>query len=236
MKKLLLILFLIPVITQAQTPLHFLIAKKASSAPVGPIVFVGQINAGGNVTGVTTGNLNSTGSSLIIIAISYYNGTTPNPTVSDNQSNTWTALTGQTTGGAPTTRLYYCYSPVTNATHTFSVSGADVYASINVLAFSGTSGGFDNQNGSTGGASPVSAGSITPSSDGEVVISSLATDALTTTTAITSGFTYYDQSYAGGAHYSCSIAYSIQTTATAQNCQWTWADGGNGASAIASFK
>lgn len=199
------------------------------------ITFIDHVVAGspdGNT--FTTGSINTTGATLIVIAVSSYSAVGA-PTISDSKGNTWTALTAKVNATAAVrTQLYYCYSPTGGSGHTFTATGFG-YASIHAFAFSGTTGTFDVENGTTGGTSPQSAGAITPALNGEVIIAALGENSLSSA-SVTSGFTNYDIAYALGQHFALSMAYYIQPAAGSQDCTFTWSGGGNGSVVIAAFK
>jgi hypothetical protein len=150
------------------------LTKKATTG----ITFIDHVGAGspdGNT--FTTGSINTTGATLIVIAVSSYSAAGA-PTISDSKGNTWTALTAKVNATAAVrTQLYYCYSPTGGSGHTFTATGF-CYASIHAFAFSGTTGTFDVENGTTGGTSPQSAGAITPALNGEVIIAALGENSL----------------------------------------------------------
>lgn len=231
LRKLLLILSVFFCLqSEGQTPMR-LLTKKATTG----ITFIDHVVAGSpNGDTFTTGSINTTGATLIVIAVSSYSAAGA-PTISDSKGNTWTALTAKVNATAAVrTQLYYCYSPTGGSGHTFTATGFG-YASIHAFAFSGTTGTFDVENGTTGGTSPQSAGAITPALNGEVIIAALGENSLSSA-SVTSGFTNYDIAYASGQHFALSMAYYIQPAAGSQDCTFTWSGGGNGSVVIAAFK
>lgn len=197
--------------------------------------FIGQVGlASTDGENVTTGDLNTTGATLLVASVASYTAT-PEPTITDSRGNTWIPLTKQENfTGVVRCRLYYCYSPITDASHSFSLSGTLSYPTIIVMAFSGTAGLYNAENGNIG-TSPTSTGSITTVGSNEIVISALASNRCSGLTGITSGFTYYDIANVLGAAFSISIAYYIKPTAGSQNCTLTWCASEAGAAVIAGF-
>lgn len=200
-----------------------------------------------HITGVTTDGangttsaINTTGSNLIVVGISYSNslGT---PTLSDSKSNTWTPLTvhieSNVSGAAHI--FYYCSNPSVGSGHTFSLSGATAYASICVAAFGNAkaSSPFDVQNGGVQeGGTTVQVGNVTPSENGELLISGIILYDPGIPT-IDSGFTIIDtQQHSGGVNFGSSIAYLIQTSAGSLNPTWTLPASDTSAGSIATFK
>jgi hypothetical protein len=196
---------------------------------------VAAASAGG--PSVTTGSINTTGANFIVVYISDY--LPSSTTLSDNKSNTWTALTAKAGTSQSRSQLYYCYAPTVGAGHTFTAGNSGgSYPSISVQAWSGiASSPFDVENGGvTGSASSLQPGSVTPGSANEIVITGVG-GITQGTISIDSGFTISDQFAYNGAAFGGSMAYLIQTTATAENPTWSWNGGANEASAvIATFK
>ena len=105
--------------------------------------------ASANTTSVTTTAISTTGATLIVVCLTSYEIQTE-PTVSDSQTNTWTALTQSVRTGQFRTKLHYVLNPSTSGSHTFTASsGVATYPVLGVMAFSGTltSGAFDKEAG-----------------------------------------------------------------------------------------
>ncbi|MEY5098927.1 MAG: hypothetical protein RJA36_1646 [Pseudomonadota bacterium] len=204
---------------------------------------IAHVRSSGSAVGAnggTTSGVDTTGANLIVLAVSRYKAGGA-VTVSDSKSNTWTALTEAPVVSDGTVRLYYCYSPTVGAGHTFTASGTGIYTTIGAIAFSGAaSSPFDQQStnyASTSGTT-IQPGSITPTEDGEVIVSATEFGSGATSSTIDSSFTEtFDQAAGSGVNYTTTAAYLIQTTAAAVNPTIT----GSGATAyrssvIASFK
>jgi len=188
--------------------------------------------------GVTTSAIDTTGANLIVISIAWYSVTSPS--ISDNQGNTWTALTTSNVASDVGSKMYYCLAPTTNASHTFTFGPANVYGGLIVAAFSGvaTTSPFDVQNGATSSsASALSTGSVTPSEDNELVIFTAGKGGNTTTVDTTSVGAMIGN-YAGVAAvtYAQGMGYEIQTTATARNPSLSGTGTSVMAARIAAFK
>jgi hypothetical protein len=202
------------------------------------IALVSNVTIPGGPTGGTSVSINTTGATLIVIAVSQEDDVTfIAPT--DNKGNTYTGLTLRQAGAGPGrnnagARLWYRAAPTVGAGHTFTSTAS--YSACAVMAFSGTAtvSPFDVENGGTSNSSPVGPGSITPTSNNAVVVTGLSfADASAT---IDAGFTITNTVPFGSANnYANAGAYLIQTTAAAANPGWT--TGGNGGAAvIAAFK
>lgn len=195
------------------------------------IAIVSNVGTGGTITGVTSGSFDSTGATLIIVTVAYYNGaamTTSN--LSDNKGNSWTQLTnlGQSNGDA---RIFYSIPSSTGSGHTVTVSMPGSYPSVGVIAVSGSAitSPFDKESVAQG----TSAGSVTPSEDNEILIAGVVT--LGGSLSIGSSFTIINNvSYLSGNHMGLGNAYKIQTTAGAENP--VWSGGSQPQSVIATFK
>lgn len=179
------------------------------------------------VNGSTTSAVDTTGATLLVVAVPRYTGGGA-VTVSDSNSNTWVQLTLY--GGAdPGLALYYVKNPTVGSGHTFSCSGSGIYAPISMQAFSvtDTTANVDQQN----GASSNSPGSITPSVDNCVVVTAFSGHGGAPT--VDAGFTL-TTGLAENVCYRIGMAYKVQTTAAAINA--TWSSGSNDVAVIASFK
>lgn len=208
-----------------------------------PIALLVSASAGQNTSGAGTTAVtplrNTTGANLIVIALSGY---TPDsaPTLTDSASNSWTGLTVRSSTNTEV-RLFYCSSPTTSATHTFTSTGSSgaVFTGIGMMAFSyaRASSPFDQQNGATtAGATTLQPGSVTPTTDNQVIVTALASDDAGTPT-INGGYTAsVVLSYSATNYIGISMAYLVQTSAAATNPTWTMSGTNEASAAIATFK
>jgi hypothetical protein len=182
----------------------------------------------------TSGARNTIGANLIEVSVKWYNGVTADVTVSDSEGNTWVPLTKYSNAtSSESVRKWYCLSPTTSATHTFTVTGTATYCVINVHSFSGVA-SFHSEAGSNGTGSTAQAGSVTPSANGAVIIASINGDS-TTSFAIDSGFSEQGSVYGGGNNIAGAAAYLIQATAGAVNPTWTLSGSMGWAAAISVY-
>lgn len=196
-------------------------------------------------TAVTTAGINTAGANLIVTGISYYGGSPGTSTPSDSKGNTWTALTlyGNTAPNNDAIQLFYCSNPTVGTGHTFTASATTglTYPCIMVQAWSGaaSSSQLDQQNGgfsNTAGAT-IQPGSITPTTNGQIIITALDASTSTNTYSIDSSFTISDSmAYNSTNSVAGAMAYFIQPTAGAINPTWTSDSVPARAAAIASFK
>lgn len=197
-----------------------------------------------NTTDATTSAINTTGATLIVIVITSYSPGQP-PTVSDSKGNTWTARTSYSDSVTYSrVRIYYCSSPSVGSGHTFTAGngGTAAYPVISVAAFSGTllASPYDTENGTSAPSTiaTLATGSVTPATDGSVLICGLTTNAGPGTTTINNGFTLLGSSnWTISQHLGHASGYLIQTTAAAVNPAFSWGTASNSAAAtVAVFK
>lgn len=185
---------------------------------------------------VTTDAVDTTGATLIVVSVSWYNpgGT---PAVSDSEGNTWTGLTAVGAGDYRV-RLYYCVSPTTDAAHTFTAAQAGTFPVIGVAAFSGVDTGDpldqESAGGTVAGGASLQPGSVTPDEDDCLVVTALATDPGNTHT-INGGYAEVSVDQSGGNNIGGAIGYLIQTSAAATNPTWSWTAPSHARAAAAVF-
>lgn len=194
-------------------------------------------NIVGAANGGTSGTIDTTGASLLIIHISQY--TVPaSITPSDSKGNTWVGLTA-ITGSEAEGRLWYVVNPTVGTNHTFTASGIGVFSIAQIAAFSGanTSAPFDQETGAADAGTSGQPGSITPSENDCLLVTGLALANAGSTASINSSFTITDQEqYEGGVNEGGGLAYLIQTSASAVNPAWSWTNSISCAMTMASFK
>lgn len=189
-------------------------------------------------SGATTAGIDTTGADFIVIGVTGYG--VSSWTVSDSQSNTWTAATEYASN--PAVQLYYCTNPTTSASHTFTLSGSAVYGRINAAAFSGVaaSSPLESENsGSTTTTSPASTGSVTPTQNNTLLISAGGLGSVVSPGVSGSpAFTALDEHTGiGGSDYSTGFAYYVQATAANISSEFAWGSGtGDATAMIAAFK
>ncbi len=165
--------------------------------------------------GITT-----TGANLLVVIQTGNNGNTP----TDSLGNMWTA--GPVVAGSFTsfTKLWFVFgTPSVGAGHTFTPGGG--LGGLVVEAWSGalTTNPLVQQaaGATTGGATTIQPGSLTPGANGALVIQGVG-GGIDSSTTINGSYTL-DQVEAGigGVSYGTAIASWVQTTATATNPTWT---------------
>lgn len=194
--------------------------------------------AAGGTNATTTSSINTTGANLIVIAVASY-AVASVPVITDSNSNTWTNIINTASAANGRASLFYCLNPTVGAGHTFTATRTGGYQNLAVVAFSGAKATSvtDQSNGATtGAATALATGSITPSEDNELIVSALCFNAVNTI-AIDSGMTISNQvNYVSGVNFGIMCAYKIQTTAAAINPSASWGTSTQAEISIASFK
>ena len=197
------------------------------------ITSIGGAAAGG-INGATTSGVDTTGATILLLAVATDNGVPALSTVSDSKSNTWTALTARSTTNCRT-RLYYVLNPSVGASHTVTVNEVGGAVSLAFHAFGGVTFTYEQEaaGGNASGVVTISPGSQTPGSNGALVVSNFANaSGVLSGLACGSGLTVYQHSpYTGGSNYGSALSALEQTTAAAINPAWTWT---NNVDAVAS--
>lgn len=180
----------------------------------------------------------TTGANFLVVM----SGGRSSATITDSKLNTWTGLTAQTSSDG-IGRLFYCVNPTVGAAHVFTNTAGD-RATISVVAFSGSDATpFDQEGGSHDGNDTFQPASVTPGLNNELVIQGASGYSAASGADITSGG-YTEPSgvevfQVAGVNFFSSIAYQIQTTATATQPTWDCAGGvggGNMNACAATFK
>lgn len=173
-------------------------------------------------TTVTTGAIDTTGATLLVVGAG---AGTSIGSIADSKSNSWTA--GAAVTNTLITQIWHVINPTSvGSGHTFTVNTqASSFPAICVLALSGadTAASRDQQNTGTAAAgTTVQPGSVTPTADNEIVITAAHVTVTGETVSIDGGFNISDQVTAGGPNYGVALAYLIQTSLAAANPTWTF--------------
>lgn len=180
---------------------------------------------------VTTDAIDTTGADLLVASVH----DTVAVTFSDSAGNTWTGLTERTSPHRA--RLFICVNPTTSATHTFT--GAGSVPTICVAGYSGAAASpldAENSAGVVTGSS-LASGSVTPSTNGGLIVVALTLDAARTPSIAGGGLTILqDIQHVGFNHMGGVLADEIQTLLAAREGTWSWTGGDtSGTSVIAAF-
>lgn len=189
---------------------------------------------------VTTAGINTAGATLLVAVIGFLSAGGRTMSLTDSNSNTWSQLTQN--DGTLANQTYYAVNPTVGAGHTFTGTngGTTAYGSLCVAAFSGvvTTTPFDQSNGAQNASSTTQQpGSITPSANNELVVTTLENNTPLNTLTINGSYSITDQVTAvGGNTVGSGLAYWVQTTATATNPTWTQSVASAANLVIMSFK
>jgi hypothetical protein len=188
-------------------------------------ITVNGVVAAGSTDGnsVTTGSLNTTGASLLVVCFA---GTPAGSleAISDSLGNTWTEVT-RATGNGSRSSIWCAVNPTVGAAQTFSASASGGFPSIVVIALNGVtlSSPLDQEsvNASSSTVTFLTNPSVTPTQNNEICITTLCTSAAATA-SINQGYTIDGTvAFSSGAHQGAALAYLIQTTAAATNPTWS---------------
>jgi len=192
----------------------------------------------GAVGGVSPA-IDSTGSTLLAVWVSYYtSGTGPGGlTVTDSKGNVWTPGTEQRSpNGVQSGRWYYCTSPTGVGTgHTVTVTGSSVYPWVWFGAFSGSI-GFDRQAGAAAnGVASIASGSVTPGQVPALVLTGLGT-LNGSAYVLPSGYAGVVEEQTSERNVAGGAAYLIETgSPIATNPLWSWTGNYDAATAVVVF-
>lgn len=203
------------------------------------------LGTGGGAGPFTSSAIDTTTAGLLIraAACGFFNG----PSLSDNKGNPWNVTFRAESDGVGNFQLdgHSQDNPIVGAGHTFTIGGggsSDIAECI--AAFSGiplTPKPNDQSNGNR--VLPgltIQAGSITPTTNGQLIIAAVAfwpaTGSTSPVLSIDSGFTIINQiAYSVSNYYGVALAWKQQGTAAAINPTWTADISSNLLAVIGSF-
>lgn len=216
------------------------------SGPVAGFALVAHSVFSGGITGGSAGAINATGASLIAVATGSVAILTF--TVGDNFGNTYVARS-DTQNANNRSILWTCENPTVGPNLIVTItSGFNVFVSMCVAAFSGSlqPTSFDSTHGGTGTTSAINTGNITPSINGELILTTLVQSAITaspptiaTIPAATVALTIVDSvNFNNGVSYGSALAWGTLPVATTFSVTWTEAAApvNNNAANVACFK
>jgi hypothetical protein len=199
--------------------------------------------SGGGASNITSSPIATTGATLLVVTVNTYAGA--GVTLTDSQNNSWTLAVNILNGVDANVSIYYAWIQLSpSVSHTITLHGSGTYAAFTFAAYSKTRTSADplDQTGSASSsfnAQTLQLSGITPTENGELIVTSLAGGQNSATPFnIDSGFLSADQiGYTGGAHVANASAFLVQGSAGLVNPVWSWSVNGSLAGAvIASFK
>lgn len=202
--------------------LALLLALAAPAQALATHLAACDLTQGNFPNGGTTSTFNSTGATELIVGLTYNDGQTA--TLSDSPTNTLVALNDPSPKTAHA-RLWHVTLPLTSATHSITVTGTNIFASVTVFCFAGTTAApaIDQQvTNAADNVTSIQPGSLTPLQPGEVIVTVLGFT-VTDTPTINGGFsTPLVTPTAGGQNYGIAASYLIQTVIAAASPTWSW--------------
>jgi Alpha-L-arabinofuranosidase B, catalytic len=204
----------------------------ATSIVAGPHTFTLGAN-----DGATSSPIDTTGTNLTVIEVFWSHGSNINPRIFDNKGNTYTFIGSPAiASGGLASQFYMCAGCAVGAGHTFGIDdggGASVFGTIAVETFKNVAGaplqttpvGFV---GAAGTASSLQSGYVSPDMNCTVVVTGVGTQPASgnaTNPTAPAGYTLTDTTNNSPTFsIAVSMAYKIETTATAENPNWTTLD------------
>jgi hypothetical protein len=215
-------------------------------APATPVALVTHMACAG-ASGCKTAEINTTGGTLIVAAISDYNTSNATcPTITDSKSNTWTQA-GTTFFSSPANScIRYICGPTVGTGHTFTIDGTFSALEISVWNNTATRECLDQSSGNqNSGTTTINTTSITPSANNALIFAMGSAylspnEKSITFAAPTQVFTAIDTQFSQAGHnIGSGDGYLIQSTPAPVSTTYTTnsKDTSDGiAAVIASFK
>ncbi len=206
---------------------HRLVKASGGSTPIALVAHTFAISSGGGTIDTTANPLNCTGANFIDIAVSNYVAPPATPISDSVGTNTYVKGTNYSDGVAVFTTHFWALNANVSSSMTFTLTGGSIPIMV-VSCWSNvkTSAAQDQENGTGSNVgTPLSTGAITPTVDGELLITAVTSGDGTTsgaqTMAAPTGFTGLENvTGVSGNGLGLTVAYQIQTTATSRNPTW----------------
>lgn len=173
--------------------------------------------------GGTSSAIDTTGADTLFLLVGLAGGAPT--TLTDSKANTWTLILSTTDGSGHFGLLYYAKNAAAGTGHTFTVQRSSSPIGIAVAAFTGgdlTAPLDQSSSASNNFQTTITAGSITPTAAGELVIASIANSDVQSLSTIGESYTIGPNlTGVSGANFGAAIAYKIQGSAVATNPTFT---------------
>jgi hypothetical protein len=171
---------------------------------------------------VVTSPVDTTGANFIALFVTYAAGT---PSVSDSYGNTWTYILDQGSAGNKNF-LWVCYNPTAGPGHTFTATitpGSPLCPVLTAAYFDDVISGVDQTAKLVDAfGTTLDPGPITPTANGELILSMCGTNSGCDGMGITSPFTLlYAHDEMGSFYPGSATAYYYQPTAGALTAHWS---------------
>lgn len=177
-----------------------------------------------NTNGGTSASVNMIGADLLVVGTGEQGSFN---SLTDSESNVYTALRGTPDYNGAGVSLHYCVGPTVSSAMTFTLGGTGTYPAMAASGWSGSHASPYDQVSSDANvfSTTIQPGSITPSEDDCLLVTFVETVTTDTVPSVSSPFAVLQAADGvSGICYGYGLAYEIQTTATARNPTWTVAD------------
>lgn len=179
------------------------------------------------IDGTTTAAYDSqTNNAKFVVGIVTSDGGGAQPSVSDNQGNTYTYRTITSAAFPPyhRSRIFFLRNPTQGASHTWTVTGNNCSMVVGLFDDDMDASPYDVEALATAGAvTSLQGGSVTPSQADSIIFSVIGFSQNLTPT-VGSSFTKAAQAnYASGVNYGSALAYKIVASTAAEDPAWSFA-------------
>jgi hypothetical protein len=175
--------------------------------------------------GGSTSGIDTTGATLIVVAISRFNIAT----LSDSKGNSWSQ-------GNVRSELYYCINPTVGSGHTFTYAASIAAPAISVACYSGSDPVFDQTNVAKSAAvSALATGSVTPTVNNSLLVAVHAWETTDNYTIDLSFTERSDMTWVNNVNIGGGLADKILASAAAQNPTFTASNSTDRISQIITF-
>jgi hypothetical protein len=178
--------------------------------------------------GCTISGLNMSAANFIVMSISDYDESGTGGTPSDSQNNLWFGPYLECSSAGPctvNTKIYFCVNCAVSSSQTFTWTSSGDYPSLTVEGFSGMPqySPFSQWVKATNSGSSLSTGALTPNTNGQLCITTLAQGTNGGTPAVSPLNPFYLTDVQANVSnlVGYGMAYEIQTTATALSATWS---------------
>lgn len=182
-------------------------------------------------SGASTNIGNTTGDTLLVVVVIENSGSvTPTDSTDGCASpcNTWVAVPNTAQTATIASKQWYVKNPTVGTNHTIVAPNTNLAVAVAAIACSGTdtTANADQSTSANSVGNPINPGSITPTVDNEVVVTSHGGNS--STFSIDSPYTITDSlNFVAGQAYAVALAYNVQTTAGATNPAWSYGSNGS---------
>jgi len=195
-----------------------------------------------NNLGCTISGLNMSTANFIVMSISDYGESGTGGTPSDSQNNLWYGPYLECSSAGPctvNTKIYFCVNCSVSSSQTFTWTSSGDYPSLTVEGFSGMPpySPFSQWVKATNIGSSLSTGSLTPNTNGQLCITTLAQGTNGGTPAVSPLNPFYLTDVQANVSnlVGYGMAYEIQTTAAALSATWSGFGSGPTSALLACF-